>query len=89
MIGFISKYMLECQLESLLSPRHPVLLDWNSNTPPIGLLFAFEDRQMPLFKQLDLITHVDYAEGDGCSLGDSFHRKIKPSLVGRERVSIY
>jgi len=65
--------MFKSHLIALLGSRYSVLLKWNFNTIPDSILFASVNREMSLFKQFKLITHVHDGKSDSCSLRNALH----------------
>ncbi len=73
MRGLADKRMLEGEFKPILASHETVLLDWNADSIPSGVLLSAEDREMPFLEELDLVAHVRNAECGCGSLRDALH----------------
>jgi hypothetical protein len=83
MLSFTHKGMFKGQLKPLLSLCYSILLYCSFYSWPFCLLIVSKDRNMPLFKEFYLITHINDHKGNCCSLRDAFDWEEEPCFIGR------
>ena len=80
-LSLVGESVLKSELKPFLTLGDAVLLQGESDPGPILVVFLFENGQVALSEQFDLVAHVHQAERGSASLGHAFHGEVEPRAV--------